>query len=813
MHALAFHYIKTIFRSMRRQGIYSLINLSGLTVGIVAFTLIYIYLQREYSYDRCWHEHQKIYRLNQSLSFGDRMDHFALSSYNMGQAMKHDYPEIEAATMIYHNSYSAEGPGVTVWHGDNMLQIPSYSVADEDFFKVFDYPFLEGDPSTALVEPRSLVITNQTAEAFFGSNPALGELLRIGRNSYTITGVVDTDHCLSHLQFDALMSFSTIAAPTLEQMRRDWFWLIGYTYIRFHDESSHQGFDEKLELMLEEKIRPWISSLNIDGDVQLHIEAITDIHFNTRLQYDSNSNTNKGFVNMFAIIAAFLLLIASINYMNLATARSMKRAREIGVRKVAGAHRTQLVVQFLGESLLYTAIAFVLALMLTELLMPYFNSLIGIDLSLHGMLWGQNGSPLLLLLLIILLLGLLSGSFPAFVLSSFKPVKVLRPGLQFIQNNGFRSSHLRKGLVVLQFVISISLIISTLIVSQQLNFMRTHDPGINLDQIVAIHFPSDSSLRANREVIKQQMLSIPEVTHASVNQNLPGYKSGKLMFFLGDTAKPEVLTMNLYLVDHDFFDLLDVQLLEGRLFSKAYTNDPTTAFVVNRAAAQLMGYDNPVGVDMKCGMGVDGKVIGMVENFNYSSLHSPIEPLVFLLNQNRISYLAVRFQTPEPTHAIKRITEVWQEFDRNHYMQYSFLKQQFGRQYMGEENMLSLFGYFSLLIIIISCLGLFGLSAYTVEQKSKEIGIRKVLGSNGYDIIRLLITEFVVLVLIAGLIALPVTWYFMSDWLTGFAYKLTMNPLWFALGLVIAFAVAMFTVMSQAMKAVYANPVQAIKYE
>ncbi len=813
MSALAFNYLKTVLRNMRRQGVYSLINLLGLTVGIVAFVLIYIYLQQEYSYDRCWGEHRRIFRVNQSFSFGDRMDHFALSSYNVGQTMKHDYPEIAAATMIYHSSYNADGPGVTVWHGDKMLKIPSYSVADEDFFKVFDYTFLEGDPNTALIEPRSLVITKSVAEVFFGDNMVLGEMLRIGRTTYTITGVVDTDKCLSHLQFDALMSFSTMAAETIEQMRKDWFWLIGYTYIKFHDETSYRGFNEKLEILLQERVRPWISGLNIDGDIELRIEAITDIHFNTSLQYDSNSNTSKRFVNMFAFIAGFLLLIASINYMNLATARSLKRAREIGIRKVAGAHRTQLILQFLGESVFYTMFAFLLALALTELLLPWFNVLIGIDLSLSATLLGQHGRSLWLLILVLILVGLFSGSFPAFVLSSFKPVKVLRPGLQFVHSNGFRSSHLRKGLVVLQFVISIGLIISTLIVSRQLDYMRKHDPGIKLDQVMAIHYPADSSLRANREVIKQQMLAIPEVTHASVNLSLPGYRSGRLMFFLGDTAKPVVHTMNLYMVDHDFFGLLGVELVEGRLFSKEYPNDPATAFVVNRAAAQFMGYENPVGVEMSCGMGVDGKVIGMVENFNYSSLHSPIEPLVFLLNQNTVSYLAVRFQTPEPAAAIRKITEVWQAFDRNHYMHFNFLDQQFGKQYMREHRMLSLFSYFSLLVIIISCLGLYGLSAYTVEQRGKEIGIRKVLGSSGSAIISLLVKEFIMLVLLAGLIALPITWYFMNEWLTGFAYRVEVNPLWFAIGLITALLIALLTVLSQALKAVYANPVQALKYE
>ncbi len=806
-------YLLFSFRNLRRQGVYSLINIFGLTVSMMAFILIFLYLQGEYAYDKCWSDYQNIYRINESLIFNEREDHFALASYNVSQAMKHDYPEIEASALIYHSSYSDDGPGITIWHGDKMLQLPSYSVADADFFKVFDYPFVEGDPQTALMEPRSLVISKHAADNFFEGESAIGKLLRINRSSYTVTAVIDTDACKTHLQFDALMSFSTLSNSVIEQMQRDWFWLIGYTYVKFRDKDAHIGFDEKLQLLVEQKIKPWIDGLSIEGDISLHKESIRDIHFNTRLQYDSHSNTNKRFVHMFGFIAAFLLLIASINYMNLATARSLKRAREIGVRKAVGAFRSQLVFQFLSESLLYTLLAFLLALTFTHLMLPFFNSLIGIELTLKSLLTENKGLSFILLFLVILFLGFLSGSFPAFVLSAFKPVKVLRPGLHLSYGNGFRSAHLRKGLVVLQFVISIGLIISTIVINRQLTFMRKHDTGIHMDQVMVIHYPSDSTLYSKREVIKQQMLGIPEVTHVSASNNLPGYKSGRLMFFLGDTAKPVVHTMNLYRVDHDFFDLLDVRLSAGRVFSKEYPNDASSSFVVNRAAAEFMGYENPVGVNMNCGIGVKGKIVGMVENFHYASLHNPIEPLVFILNDDRASFLAVRFQTHKPATAIDEIAEVWQDFDRNHYMNYGFLDTHFEQQYMREQHMLSLFGYFSLLVVLISCLGLFGLSAYTAEQRKKEIGIRKILGSSSYAIVQLLIREFSLLVLIAGALALPLSWYFMVSWLDGFAYRVWLNPLWFGLGLLLALSIALLTVFSQAFKAVSANPAEAIKYE
>ncbi len=814
MLGLFSNYFMLGLRNLKRQRSHAAINIIGLSAGLMVFILIYLFLVNEYSYDRCWNNYKSIYRLSATLDFNGREDHFALSSYNMANAMKSDFPEVEAATLIFRSSFSNDQVGVTVWHNEKMYEMPSYTVADADFFKVFDYPFLEGSPHNALSEPKSLVISQTIARQIFGNQKALDQLIRINTTSYKVTGVIDKTSCQSHLQFDALISMSTLPQEQIGQMERDWFWLLGYTYIRFKSPEFAHGFSQKLDLLRENTIKPWIREVNVDGDIKMAIEPVSGIHFNNRLQYDSPTNTNRSFVNMFAYIALFMLLIAAINYMNLATARSMKRAREIGIRKVAGAHKFQLILQFLGESIFTTLFAFILALFLTELILPWFSLLIGIELKLFSLFLPESLIYGLGLILIVLLLGVLSGSFPAFVLSSFTPMDVLRSGgISSVKNRIFSAANMRKILVTFQFLIAIGMIISTLIVSDQLRYMRKHDSGISLDQVMVIHFPSDTTLNNNKDVLRQDLLKIPEVKEVSFSHSLPGYQSGRLMFFLGDTAKPEVRTMNLYVVDHEFFDLLGIKTIEGRTFSKDYPNDVNTAFVVNQAAAEFLGYDNPVGVEMNCGMGVQGKIVGMVNNFNYTSLHNPIEPLVFILSRGNPDYVAVKIKGNSLSQAIKKIEAHWANFDQKHFFNYNFLDQHFQLQYEREEKMLSLFSYFSLIVILISSLGLYGLSAFTIEQRTKEIGIRKILGSNPKQLIQLLITDFLKLVLIAGIVALPITYYLMSEWLNGFANRVGLNPVWFGIGMFLAILIALITVVSQAIKAVNKNPVDAIKYE
>lgn len=807
------HFLHLAFRRMVKQPTYALINIIGLSAGIMIFLLIFTYLLREYNYDRAWTDHRKIYRINATLAFNGREDQFALSSYNIAQSMKTEFPEIEAATLIFRTNLSDDRVGITVWHEDRMFEMPSFTYADQDFFRVFDYPFVEGDPLTALKEPRSLVITTDIARTIFANEPALGKLLKINKNTFMVTGVIDKSRHDSHLEFDALASLSTYQAADFERFRSDWFWLVGSTYVKFNSIEAAENFGSKLEWLTTETIQPWIKEVSVDGSIKLSHEAVAHIHFNNSLQYDSSTNSNKQIVNLFGYIAIFLLLIAAINYMNLSTARSMKRAREIGIRKVAGARREQLIVQFLGESMLLTLAAFVIALSLAELSLPYFNDLIGLDLSLSAIFFSGSAGPLAILIATMLSLGLLSGLFPAFVLSSFSPVNVLRAGFSMNNKSQLSLGNLRKVLVVLQFAISIGMIISTFIVAGQLSYLQSNTKGIDTDQVMVIHFPADSALMANKEVIRQQLLEQPEVRQVSASQSLPGYRSGRLMFFVGDTVKPVVHTMNIFMVDHRFFDLLNIKLLAGRTFSKDYPNDATTAFVINKAAADYLGYPDPMSVEMNCGLGVQGKIIGVVENFNYTSLHNPIEPLVFILNEKRAAFMAVKVQSRDISGVIANISGIWKDFDQKHFFHYTFLDQRFARQYRHEQSMLSLFGYFSLMVILISCLGLYGLSAFSLEQRTREIGIRKVLGSSPKAILLLLTKSFMLLVLIAGLLALPVVYFLMDEWLAGFAFHVDMNPLWFAGGLLLAILIALVTVLIQAIRALRSNPVDAIKYE
>lgn len=810
--SLLLNYILLAFRSLNRQKKSAFINIIGLSVGFVAFILIYLFLIYEHSYDKSWKDSEKIYRVTEKLVFGHE-DNFAVSSYNVCQAMKNDIPEVEVATMI-HRSNKSDDRGLTCWYEDKKFSVSSVTMADADFFKVFDYPFLEGNSETALVDPYSMVIDAETKSAVFGDEDAVGKVIEVDYITYTVTGVIDKDARLSHLSFDILISQSTLKESQFELWRGDWCWLIGYTYVKLKDESLAESFQEKVALLSETTIRPWIREVNIEGDVQLAAEPIRNVHFNTQLQYDYETNTNRGFVNMFIYIAAFLLLIASINYMNLTTARSMKRSREIGIRKVVGAYRSQLVFQFLSESIITTLLSFGFALLFTELLLPWFNNLIEMRLSL-GMAFDFSHNALgIYLLLIVLFLGFLSGSFPAFVLSSFKPIHALQKNLTPNRNSLFSAINLRKILVIVQFVISIGMIICTLVVSSQLRYMRNYDYGINLNQNMVIYFPQDTSLSNHRETVREKLLNLPEVDKVSITQSLPGYQSGRLMFYMGDQTATDLKTMNLYMVDYEFLNFFDIRLKEGRWFLKESIEDSKTAFVVNQAAVDFLGTTEPIGFKMSCGLGIDGEIVGVVENFHYSSLHSPLEPLVFVLSmRGNPAFAAVHIATPDVAQAVEKISGVWQDFDQNHFLNYSFLDERFEKKYERESKMLSLFSYFSIIVVLISCLGLYGLSAFTVEQRTKEVGIRKILGSRVNQIVKLLVSDFIRLVVFAGIISIPIAYIIMNEWLSTFAYHVDLNFIWFALGFLIAVFIAVFTILTQVWKALKMNPIDVIKYE
>jgi putative ABC transport system permease protein len=505
----------------------------------------------------------------------------------------------------------------------------------------------------------------------------------------------------------------------------------------------------------------------------------------------------------------------SINYINLATAKSANRANEVGIRKTMGAQKKHLVRQFLGESVMISLLAMVLGIILVELLLPVFNHLVDKNLTFTAELVGASGrSTLLIVLAVAILIGLISGIFPAFVLSRYKALRIAGRNYWNLHRSktGRYSLNLRKGLVVFQFTVTASMIIATLIVFTQMHFMRSRDLGFDKERVVVIDIPSDRSIRQQLEAIKAEMKKVPGVTDLSASVDFPGYENTRLTFYIEEDGKYRQEMINLYQVDDRFADMLDIDMLEGRFFSKDHPSDATSAFVINEAAKKIFG-DNPIGQKMACAMGVKGQIVGVTSNFNYSSLHNPIEPLVYLYKPAEAGYLGLKISSGNIPGTLKSIQEAWKKFDNKHPYQYSFLDAQFDSQYKREEKMVSIFGYFSLLTILLACLGLFGLSAFMAERRRKEIGIRKVMGSNAGLILRSFLKDYTLWVLLSNVIAWPLSYYLMERWLQNFAYRTPVSYYLFLTAAGITLLLAVATVSYHALKAANTNPADVLRDE
>lgn len=805
------NYLQIAWRGIRKNPFYSVINVVGLSVGLSLFILIFLFIKNEHDFDGHWQDVDRIYRITETMNLSGQDDPFAVSSFPVAPALKTAFPEVENAVRLM------IGRAQTAWYGEKAFNLKQVYQAEADFFEVFDFPFIYGNPATALQEPYTIVLSEQVATRFFGHQNPLGKMLRFARHSYRVTGVYRLQGLATHLNPEVMMSLATLPAETAEIYNSDWMRLVNYSYLKFKPGVNASGFQQKLDDWTRATINPWIKEHELDASLRFEIHPLQSIHFTTRYAYDMPSNTHPRYIRIFGMVAVFVLLIAAINYMNLATARSARRAKEVGVRKVMGAHRRQLMYQFISESMLISFLAFVFGLSLAELFLPAFNHLAGMELSLFPEVFEQGHSAFwLIVLLVVVGVGLLSGSYPAFVLSGFRPIVVLKPGLgHFSASSGrlLAPQVLRRVLVVLQFGISIGLIFCTVVIYYQMQFLRNHDLGFDKEQVVVVKYPADSLLHTKTEVIKSRLMAEPQIEQVAFSGNLPGYHHGRLLFFFHQEGEQNQKTMNLFLVDHDFIDLLSIPMAEGRFFSRDYPEDATRSFVINQAAADFLGFDQPVGQEMMCGLGVEGKIVGVCRNFNYNSLHQQVEPMVLVLRPQAVRHMAVKINGGNLPAALHTIEEQWKAFDRNHPMEFAFLDQQFNQLYEREERMFKIFTYFSVLIILISCMGLFGLAAFTVERRTKEIGIRKVMGGSNWQIIRILIVEFMRLVVLAGLLFTPLAAWYMDSWLTQFAYRISIHWSYFVLSLLCAVGVALLTVVFQAWKAARENPIQALKYE
>lgn len=796
------NYLKVALRNLLRNKVYSAINILGLATGIASCILIFLYVQDELSYESHFSEADRTVRVAGHIVFEGHKDDFAVTQPPMLGAVR-QFSGVESATQL------ARTDKQTIWHQDQTLTEENLMFADSTLFSVFNYEMLSGNPKTALNAPNTIVLTEKLAEKIFGDAAmALGKPLQFSKSTYTVTGVYrDKGH--SHLQASGFMSMATLQNRQPADAQEQWFNLYLYTYALLSDAAQVSNFQEQLDALATNTVNPWIKENQINAHMQFVAQPIASIHFDTRFQHDLSPQGNISYVYIFGAVALFLLLIASINYMNLATARSAKRAKEVGLRKVVGADRSQIIRQFLGESLLLTLVAVLLALGLVQVFIPSFNNLTSKNFDASFFLAPEF---MLAVLGIIMLVGLVAGSYPAIFLSGFKPAEVLKADKQPRGS----SATLRKALVVVQFSISLVMIIGTLVVFTQMHFLKSADLGFAKEQVLVIDVPGgDSTLVKRLPLVKQKLLQHPSVQQVSNSLSIPAQSLNRTLLLAEQNGQMVEKTLDVMYIDYDFVPAMGIAMAAGRNYDRNMKTDLQQAVVINEAAARWLGWSNPIGKKIHLSTddvgGNEAKVVGVVKDFNVSSLHTEVQPLLLQLVPESAGYLLARISPDDQPATIQFIEEQWRQFDQKHPMEYFFLDEYFERQYRAEEKMLTVFGYFAALTIFIACLGLFGLASFTAEQRTKEIGIRKVLGSSTANIVLLLSRDFALLVLLAIVLATPIAWYGMSQWLQDFAYRITLSWWIFTAAGVLALLIALLTVSFQAIRAAMLDPVSAIR--
>jgi len=795
------NYLKIALRNLLRYKGYSLINITGLAVGIACCLLILLYVQDELSYDRYHQKADQIYRLVTEVQTQSETNYQANSSATMGSALRAEFPEVLDVVRFM----PAE---MLVRYGNNQFQEENVFYADSSVFTVFSFALIEGDPRTALKEPFSIVLTKKSAQKYFGEGNPIGQILIIDNQSaFKVTGVLAEVPRQSHFVFDMLVSFSTGAE--LFPHRLDWFSFAYYTYLLLPKRFDTATLEAKLPAFLDRQIGTRLRQYGMN--YVLSLQPLRQIYLRSNRLAEIGPVSNVARLYIFSAVAIIVLLIACINFMNLVTARSSKRAKEVGLRKVIGAQRTQLAGQFLGESILLSFVALFFALGLCEALLPAFNTLSGKEMSLNLM---QNWSYALLLLGLTFFVGILAGGYPALILSGFQSAVVLKGSFRSTR----RGIALRRCLVVFQFAISVVLIIATAMVYSQLDFLRKQNLGFNKEQMLVIDFWGDEEVKQQFEMVKRELAMHPSVVNGSFSSNVPG--SGIITWYTVveiENGKMRESNLEALLVDHDFLKNYGMEIVAGRAFSAEFATDMREAFIINETAVTRLGWtsaEQAIGKRIEqIGARKQGRIIGVVKDFHYESLHQQVTPLSMHIMPDRFSYLSLRIKTEDVVQTVAGLKQTWEKLVPNRPFEYFFLDESLDQQYRADEQFGQVFGVFAILAISIACLGLFGLASFTAEQRFKEIGIRKVLGASVTGIVGLLSKEFLALVALANIMAWPIAYYSMSRWLQDFVYRVEVSWWLFVLAGGLALLIALLTVGTQAMKAALANPVEALRYE
>jgi putative ABC transport system permease protein len=790
------NYFKMTVRTIKKNKVYSFINISGLAVGMACCILILLWVKDELSFDRFHENADMIYRVTDRYpdsSAGYRST--AVSAWPLAEALKTDFPEIveSARLRILTNRL--------ISYKDKKFYENDFIAVDPSFLKMFSFPLVKGDITTALTEPNTILITEETVARYFGPEDPVGKVLTYNNNTdFKVSGILKNVPHNSHVRFDFLVPFES----TLRALGwTDSWWTDNYTtYVQLAENASFQ--------QISDKVYDYKKKISSKTRTKLILQPLTDIHLRSDYSIDLYGSTeNKSiYVYAFSAIALFVLLIACINFMNLSTARSEKRSKEVGLRKVVGAARHHIIAQFYGESLFMTVISFVAAVFLVYLLLPAFNNLSGKMLALDSM---KEPVFLMGLFSIVLITGLVSGSYPALVQSSFKPVDSIKgTGLTFSSRYG--KSLFRLSLVVVQFTLSIMLIVGTLIVYKQTHYMLNKELGYEKESM--IYFRKRANVRNQYDAFKSELLRDANITGVTASSDIPTYTVHSTGAFSWEGKDPETrLSIHQFSVDHDYIKTFNMNIIAGRDFSREFrVDDSTQSFIVNETAVQAMGLEDPVGSKFRLWK-YEGQIVGVVEDFHFKSLQKEIEPLVLRIDPGWDSYVFVKFKSEQTKEAIASVQRVYNSFNPDFPLEYTFLDEAVERLYHSEQKTKTIFNSFTFIAIFISCLGLYGLVAHMAQQKTKEIGIRKVLGASTINIVTNLSKEFVLLVCVANAIAWPLAYYFMNKWLKNFAYRTSMGLWIFILSALAALVIALFTVSYQSIKAATANPVDSLRYE
>jgi putative ABC transport system permease protein len=806
------NYLKIAWRNLVKNKTFSIINIAGLAIGLSCFILIALYVLDELSFDRYNAKADRIYRVNSDIKFGGTDLKLAVCSDPMGATLKKDYPQVEEFVRFYNSNGSK-----LIKKGNEYINEQRVTHADSTLFKVFSLPAVSGNTATALNEPNTVVITTSTAKKYFGTTAAIGKMIETDNNElYKVTAVIENIPANSHFNFDFIFSMDNVDYGYGNFLSHNF-----QTYILLKEGTDYKAFENNFAQVIEKYILPQakqfmqVNSMDdfkkAGNNLSYSLIPLTDIHLRSDRFPELGTNGNIQYVYIFSVTAIFILLIACINFMNLSTARSSNRAKEVGIRKVLGTQKSTLIQQFLTESTLMAIFSLLAAVLIAWMVMPVFNDISSKALTIQSLL---NVRIFPLLLALPFVVGLLAGSYPAFFLSSFQPIQVLKGKI----NAGFKRSFLRSGLVVLQFSISILLIIGTIVVYKQLGYIQTKKLGFDKDHVLVVN--GTGALGNNATAFKNEVLNMPGVVSGSLSGYLPVSASARND---NSYSKDAVMSaengfnMQTWRVDYDYLKTLGMEIINGRSFSPEFGAD-SSAIIINETTAKILGYKDPIGQKLYASSNDNGgqpfayNIVGVVKNFHFESLRQNISPLCLILGNS--PWLAMfKVKSANMPALVKQVESKWKTMAPSLPFSYRFLDESFDNMYRAEQRVGKLALVFAVLTILIACLGLFGLATYMAEQRTKEIGVRKVLGATVSNLVNMLSKDFIKLVLLSAIIAVPFGWWAMSTWLEDFAYRIDISWWIFPLAIGIAVIIALCTVSFQAIKAALNNPVKSLRTE